>query len=274
MTAPIIDPLPEPPSRGNAPDIFVARADAFIGALPAFADQTNALGAYFVLQVQTVEDLVASAGYSGTSSSAVTIGTGSKSLTTQPNLSYLPGVFVAVSDSTAPKVNQMIGVVTAYNANTGAMTFDAIKAFGAGDISAWSISLSGPPGAAGSDAAVTKANIEAAVGGAVALVSDQIVTISGTTHTFAEADNGKVHRFTSSTAVTATIPNSLSEGWNALWSVIGTGQVTFAAGPGTTRRNASAHSKSRVQYSEGSLRIDTNAGGSAAVAFLSGDTAA
>lgn len=151
MPAPTITPLPTPPARSDAPDLFVARADAFLGAMPAFGAEQNALADYFDLQVQTVEDLVASAGYSGTSTSTVTVGTGSKSLTTQPNLSYLPGIYISAADSAAPMVNLMIGVVTAYNANTGALTFNALKAVGAGDVSAWSISLSGPPG---SDAAV------------------------------------------------------------------------------------------------------------------------
>ena len=123
-------------------------------------------------------------------------------------------------------------------------------------------------------AAVNKTAIETAVGGPVALLSDQFLDISSTTHTLTEADNGKVHRFTSATAVAVALPNGLSPGWNALWAQVGAGQVTFTPGSGATRRNANNHTKSRAQYSEGSLRVDTNAGGAAAVYFLSGDTAA
>lgn len=121
--------------------------------------------------------------------------------------------------------------------------------------------------------AVTKTAVETAVGGPVALLNDVFVDISGATHTLTAADNGKLHRFTSATAVAVALPNSLPPGWNCLWSQIGAGQITFTAGSGATRRNANGHSKSSKQYAEGALRVDTNAGGAAAVYFLSGDTA-
>ena len=122
-------------------------------------------------------------------------------------------------------------------------------------------------------AAVTKAAVETAVGGPVALLSDVFVTISGTTHTLNAADNGKVHRFTSATAVTVTLPNSLPAGFNIVWAQLGAGQLTFTPGSGATRRNRYSHTRSSGQYAEGALRVDSNAG-SAADYILSGDTAA
>ncbi|URI15922.1 hypothetical protein [Brevundimonas albigilva] len=270
MPAPTISDLPTPPSRGDAPDVFASRADAFLGALPNFADETNAVGAYVDDKADEIENIVANAGYVGTSTSTVTLGTGSKSFTTQADLAYIPGVYVAVVDSTAPTVNSMIGVVTAYNGDTGALTINSLLSKGTGDVSTWAISLSGPPG---SDATVTKSAVEAAVGGPVALRTDTTVTISGTTHTLDEADNGKVHRFTSSTAVTITMPNSLSEGWNAIWRQVGAGQLTFSTGSGATRRNRLGHTKSAGQYAEGALAVDSNSGGASAVYYFSGDTA-
>lgn len=54
-----ITPLPPPPQRGSAPDNFSATADAFLGALPQFAAQANALG-------QAIEaDKLAAAGSAG-----------------------------------------------------------------------------------------------------------------------------------------------------------------------------------------------------------------
>lgn len=271
MPAPTITDLPTPPSRGDAPDVFASRADAFLGALPNFADETNTLGAYVDQKASEIEDIVANAGYVGTSTTTVTLGTGSKTFATQPGLAYIPGVYVAVVDSTAPNTNAMTGVVTAYNDDTGALTINSLLSKGTGDVSTWAISLSGPPG---SDAAVTKSAIETAVGGSVALLSDVFSEISGTTYTLQASDNGKVLRFTSNSAVTVTMPNSLSAGWNALWSQEGTGQVTFSTGSGATRRNRLGHTKSAGQYAEGSLSVRTNSGGSSAVYFLSGDTAA
>lgn len=41
MTVPKISPLPTPPNRTDAPAQFVARADAFLGALPTLRDEAN-----------------------------------------------------------------------------------------------------------------------------------------------------------------------------------------------------------------------------------------
>lgn len=46
MPAPTISTLPTPPSRSDAPDVFSDRADSFLGALPTFVSQANALGSY------------------------------------------------------------------------------------------------------------------------------------------------------------------------------------------------------------------------------------
>lgn len=46
MTAPVITPLPDAPSRQDDPSTFVTKSDAFVAALPTFADETNAAAAY------------------------------------------------------------------------------------------------------------------------------------------------------------------------------------------------------------------------------------
>jgi len=45
MTAPTVTPLPTPPTR-QEPDTFSDRSDAFLGALPTFQSELNALGTY------------------------------------------------------------------------------------------------------------------------------------------------------------------------------------------------------------------------------------
>mgnify|MGYP000555986824 CR=1 FL=1 len=105
-------------------------------------------------------------------------------------------------------------------------------------------------------------------------LTDTFVTVSTTTYTLLQADLGKLHRFTNASGCAVTLPNSFPAGWNILWAQIGAGQITFTPASGATRRNSSSHTKSRVQYSEGSLRVDTNSGGTAAEYYLSGDTAA
>lgn len=46
MATPTITPLPAPPNRQNAAGTFSAMADEFLGALPAFGGQANAVAAF------------------------------------------------------------------------------------------------------------------------------------------------------------------------------------------------------------------------------------
>ena len=48
MTTPTIAALPTTPSRNMTPEEFIAAADSFIAALPAFVTQANALAAFAV----------------------------------------------------------------------------------------------------------------------------------------------------------------------------------------------------------------------------------
>jgi len=52
MAAPVLTPLPAPPTRANPAD-FAARADSFMGALPGFVTQLNALVAYWNTNLDT-----------------------------------------------------------------------------------------------------------------------------------------------------------------------------------------------------------------------------
>lgn len=124
-----ISALPTPPSR-SSPSTFSTLADAFIAALPTFVTECNAVATAMNLNDTT-----------STSTSSVAIGTGSKSFTVDASKSYQVGMSVMVAKDSA---NWMHGVVTSYNAGTGALVVNVISSMGSGTLNAWTVTLSGP----------------------------------------------------------------------------------------------------------------------------------
>lgn len=83
-------------------------------------------------------------------------------------------------------------------------------------------------------------------------------TQSGTTYTFVATDCNKKIYFTSSSAVTVTIPASVVvAGCSVNWVQKGTGQVTFAAGSGLTLTSYSSYLKSAGQYAMGTVDFES-----------------
>lgn len=93
---------------------------------------------------------VSAPGTSATSTTSVTIGTGSKAFTIQTGKSLVVGMSVKVAETATP-TNWMFGDITAYNSGTGALTVNVTKTNGSGTIAAWTVSLSGVQGVAGAD---------------------------------------------------------------------------------------------------------------------------
>ena len=101
-----------------------------------------------------------------------------------------------------------------------------------------------------------------------------INTQTGTTYTLAASDSGKTVEFTNASAVTLTLPNSLSAGFTCELIQSGAGQVTCSVAGGGTLNNRSTHTKIAGQYGAARLTVTGNSGGSAAVYNLAGDTSA
>lgn len=95
--------------------------------------------------------------------------------------------------------------------------------------------------------------------------------IAGTSYTVGAADLGKRKRTTNASAVTVTLPNDREQGFSCLLCQAGAGQVTFSAASGATLYNRVGYAKSAGQWSEVSLTVDSNSGGTSAVWVLSGD---
>lgn len=123
--------LPNAPSRTD-PTNFSAEADAWIAALPAW---TNA--------VNSIENSLQASTLTGTSTTSLSVGTGSKGFTTQPNKAWLVGASVfIVARSDITKVMQ--GKITTYNSSTGNLVVDVNIASGSGTYSDWDIGVSTP----------------------------------------------------------------------------------------------------------------------------------
>lgn len=122
----------------------------------------------------------------------------------------------------------------------------------------------------------TTAGLAAAVGG-LSINSSQIAAVfnaqTGTTYTFAAADYGKQVTLTAANPITATLPNSLPQGWNCLVWQGGAGQVLFSPASGATLRNRQGQTHTAGQYAMVSLMVMTNTSGTNAVYALGGDTA-
>lgn len=103
---------------------------------------------------------------------------------------------------------------------------------------------------------------------------DGVATQSGSSYTLANADNKSRMRFTSASAITLTLPNSLQTGFAVTIIQAAAGQITFSPASGATLRNRQSHTKTAGQYAVCTLQVISNSGGSAAEYLLSGDTAA
>lgn len=83
-------------------------------------------------------------GYGGASSTALTIGTGSRVFTTQTGMAYQVGTRVRAASAANPS-NYMEGIVTAYSGTF--LTVNMSRTNGAGTFSDWMLSVAGDPGA-------------------------------------------------------------------------------------------------------------------------------
>lgn len=84
--------------------------------------------------------------YATTSTTSLTVGNGSKSLTVGTGLAYTTQQPVVIAYNAS---NHMHGVVTSYNATTGALVVDVQNHTGSGTYAAWTVNLEGAAGIQG-----------------------------------------------------------------------------------------------------------------------------
>jgi len=162
-----------------------------------------------------------SPGTSATSTTSLTIGAGSQSLTIQTGKLFALGQTVVIARTSDPVV-QMTGVIVSHNNVTGALSvmiptngFD-----GSGTFTDWTISLSAAKGEKGDTSSLIR----------VARSSNTMLNA---------ADNGKYFVCTSTFVQTFDTPANLGNGWYCYIKNAGTGNIsisTYDMYPGEERR--------------------------------------
>jgi hypothetical protein len=93
-----------------------------------------------------------------------------------------------------------------------------------------------------------------------------IVKVAGTSYTLTANDNGRIIDFSSNTAITLTVPNTLPTGFQVSITQAGTGQISIVGSGGMNVHNRWGASKTSGQWSKAGIEVrDVN------IAVSSGD---
>lgn len=174
--------------------------------------------------VAIMEDALADAGKSlvTTSTTSITIGTGTHVFTLATFIPYKAGGFVVVADRAAPTTNLMFGQVTVDADGTVTITVDSDGVFGSGTIADWNVlnaGITGPTGATGETSRRSQ----------VAVSSSKTLALS---------DEDTLQKVTSASAVIITIPANSTVAFDVDTELDffgkGAGVITFLAAGGVT----------------------------------------
>ncbi len=134
-------------------DVAAKQATASTAATTATTQATaSAVSAAAALVSQTAAAASAASAaavagaFVGTSTTSLTIGSGSKSFTTQTGESYTAGIFMTAV-SQANSANYMFGQVTSYSGTT--LVLNITQTGGSGTLNDWNLSIAGVAGPAG-----------------------------------------------------------------------------------------------------------------------------
>lgn len=201
-------------------------------------------------------------GYTATSTTSLTIGTGSLTFTTQTSLAYLIGDRVRLAYSTTP-TNYMEGKVTAYNSGTGSMTVNFDHTNGSGTFAAWNIGIAGDVGATGATGATgpgylatsttsvtigTGSQIFTTQAGLAYMTGDQAIIVSAANS--ANYMQGQVTSY-SGTSLVVSVTVISGSGAHTDWNI----SLTGLQGPGYAATSATS-----VTISTGSQTFTTQSG--------------
>lgn len=142
--------------------------------------------------------------YNATSTTSLSIGTGSKSLTVETGRGFAVGQALLIA-STASPANYMSGQVTSYDSGTGALVVNATASNGSGTLAAWTISIT------------------ALAGGSAPTVLQRAITGADT---LIAADQGKLINASGTFTLAVTAAASLGNGWYCYLRNTSNGDVT------------------------------------------------
>ena len=189
--------IPALPSLDRTSATFKADLDTFfLTQLPATIPAFNA-------EMERVNQF-AFGSYSATSSTSLTIGTGTQSLVVEAGKSFSIGQPVLIANTAAP-ADWMHGQVTAYDSGTGALTVTVGTISGGGTAAAWSVSVT------------------AAVASAPPTVLQRAITGADT---LIAADQGKLLNCSGTFTLSVTAAATLGNGWYCWLRNTSNGDVT------------------------------------------------
>lgn len=103
----------------------------------------NEAAASAALAAASATTAINAPGTQATSTTSLTLATGSQTLTIQTGKAIVVGMQLMIARTSAPATTYMRGVVTAYNSGTGSLTVSVDYIFGSGTFTDWTISLTG-----------------------------------------------------------------------------------------------------------------------------------
>ena len=175
----------------KAAQTYAVQADASASAAQSWANQATAYAAAI----------------NGTSTSLITLGVGSKSLTTQTYKQFSAGQYVVIAHTSTPSI-RMYGQVVSYTAATGELVVDVQLIYGTGTYTYWTICVAGDRGVEGPPARANR-------------------VVKAANYTVSAGDHGKLIECTDTLTLYLSDAATMTDGWFCYISNTGTGMVTI-----------------------------------------------